>query len=158
MRIVFLILLLLSVTCAAQTPATCPWFSAGSAVSVLGGAVVSKIHVQSNSQGMCHFSRTSGDEKQFLDILIGKENPNACSRGSTKRTALGNEAVQCKNTNTDGQTLDVITGRMRNVYFVVSIGNVSDASIVPPGPNGSPDPYEASVLERVAEQVVGNLY
>ncbi len=158
MRIVLLILLLSSVTCAAQTPATCPWFSAGSAVSVLGGPVVSNIHVKSNSQGMCHFSRTSGDEKKFLDILIGRENPNACAQGGTKRTALGNEAVQCKSTNTEGQGLDVITGRMRNVYFVVSIGNVPNASAAPPGPNGSPDPYEASMLERVAEQVVGNLY
>jgi hypothetical protein len=157
-RIVLLILMLSSAACAAQTPATCPWFSAGSAASVLGGPVVSNIHVESNTQGMCHFSRTSGGEKQFLEILIGKENPNACSQSSTRRTALGNEAVQCKSTNTDGQTLDVIAGRMRNVYFVVSVGNVSDASTVPPGPNGSPDPYEASMLERVAEQVVGNLY
>ena len=158
MRIALLILLLPSAAAAAQTPATCPWFSTGSAASVLGGPVTLNVHIESNSQGMCHFSRTSGDEKQSVEIVIGKENPHACPPDSTRRIALGNEAVQCKSTNTEGQSLDLIAGRMRNVYFVVSIGNVSDASTVPAGPNDSHDPYEASMLERVAEQVVGNLY
>jgi hypothetical protein len=93
-----------------------------------------------------------------LEIIIGKEDTHICAEGSTKLIALGNEAVQCKSSNATGESLNIIAGRMRNVYFAVSIGNSPDGAAVPSEPGGPTGPYAASALERVTEQVVGNLY
>lgn len=157
MRIVVLLSVLSTGVCAAQTPPVCPWFSTGSATSVLGGPVELSSHVEDNSQGMCRFTRASGGEKESLVITIGKENTHACAQDSAKLVALGNEAVQCKNTDAQGQTLDVIAGHVRQLFFVVSAANIPDAAKAPSA-MVPPDPYAASVLERIAEQVVGNLY
>jgi hypothetical protein len=158
MRIAFLISVLSTGICVAQPPAVCPWFSTGSAAAVLSGPVTLSAHVESNEQGMCRFSRESDGKIRALEITIGKEDLYLCPKGSTKLIALGNEAVQCKSVNTKGLRIDVIAGRMRNVYFAVSIGNVVDAAAVPSATERPFDLYGASVLERVAEQVVGNLY
>lgn len=158
MRIALLIPVLFAGACAAQTPAVCPWLSTGTAASVLGGPVTLTAHVETNSQGVCHFTRESGDVKEDLGIMIGKEDPHACPQGSTKLVALGNEAAQCKSRNSQGELLDVIAGRIRNVHFVVSITNPLPASTVPAAAGRPPDLYGVPVLERVAEQVVGNLY
>lgn len=156
MRVLLSVLVLSTGVCAAQAPAVCPWFSTGSANSVLGGTVSLTLHVEGNSQGTCRFARTAGGEQQFIEITIGKVNSHACPPGSTKLIALGNEAVQCKVGREPN--LDVIAGSVRDTYFVVSIGNLPDAATVPTGPSHLPDPFNASTLERVAEQVVGNLY
>jgi hypothetical protein len=47
---------------------------------------------------------------------------------------------------------------MRDVYFFVAIGNYPDAAVVSSDPAHLPDQYAASLLERVAEKVVGNVY
>jgi hypothetical protein len=52
----------------------------------------------------------------------------------------------------------MIAGRVRNVYFMVGIGNVPGATALPPAPARPSDPFSASILERITEQVVGNLY
>jgi hypothetical protein len=158
MRAVVLISLLSSVACAAQTPAVCPWFSSGSAASVLGGPVVLNSHIENNSEGMCKFTRASGDEKQYLEITIGKADTHLCAQNGTKLIALGNEAVQCKNTSAQGQTQDVIAGRIRKVFFAVSIANIPGAAEAAPPAAHAFDPYAASLLERIAEQVAGSLY
>jgi hypothetical protein len=86
-----------------------------------------------------------------------EENTHACAPDSTKLVALGNEAVQCKNTHAQGQTLDVIAGHVRQLFFVVSAANIPNAAKAPSA-MVPPDSYAASVLERIVEQVVGNLY
>ena len=94
----------------------------------------------------------------MLRILVGKTDKHACLPKSTQLKALGNEAVQCRRADQQGHPWDVIAGRMRDVFFVVTTSNVPDALTIP-GTEGRPaDPYSASVLERIAEQVVGNLY
>ena len=47
---------------------------------------------------------------------------------------------------------------MRDVYFVVSLTNVPEAPAHEPASTRSSDRENASGAERVAEQVVGNLY
>jgi hypothetical protein len=158
MRIALLISFFSTGICAAQAPIACPWLSTGSAAVALGGAVTLSAHVESNQQGMCGFSRESDGKVKVLEITIGKEDTHPCPLGSAKLSGLGNEALQCKNSKANGLCLDVIAGRMRDVYFVVSIGNVPDAASVPPATERPFDPYGASLLERVAEQVVGNIY
>lgn len=158
MRFGLLLSVLSTAVCAAQTPVVCPWLATGSASSVLGGPVELSAHIESNFQGTCRFVRASTGEQQSLEIVVGKADTHACPQGSAKLIALGNEAVQCRSTNAQGQPLDRIAGRLRDVYFVVSIGNVSDAATIPSEPKHLPDPYRASLLERLAEQVIGNLY
>ena len=158
MRGILLFSVLSTCICGAQTPAVCPWFSTGSAASVLGGPVTLSAHIESNSQGMCRFAPASGDEKRFLEIAVGKEDSHACPPDSTKMIALGNEAAQCKSTSARGQPLNVIAGRVRNVHFVVRLGAVPNAATIPSETGHPADPYAATTLERVAEQVVGNLF
>lgn len=158
MRIALLISVLSTAICSAETPAACPWLTTGTAASVLGGPVTLSAQVESNWQGVCRFMRESGDQKEALEITIGKEDTHVCPQSSKKLIALGNEAVQCTLSNAKGKLLDVIAGRMRNVHFVVSITNPPPASTVPAATGRPPDPYGAPMLEHVAEQVVGNLY
>lgn len=158
MRIALLISVLSTGVCAAQTPAVCPWLSTGSAAIVLGAPVTLSVDVEGNQQGNCRFTREFDGKVRALEITIGKEDTHVCPPDSTRLVALGNEAVQCKSTNAKGLGLDVIAGRMRDVYFAVSTSNVLDAATVPSAHEPPFDPYSASVLERVTEQVVGNLF
>ena len=158
MRIALLISVLSTGVCAAQAPAVCPWLSTGSAAAVVGGTVILSAHIESNQQGMCRFTREADGKVKSLEIIIGNEDRHVCPEGSTKLIALGNEALQCKSSNATGQSLNIIAGRMRNVYFAVSIGNSPEGASIPSEPGHPTDPYGASALERVTEQVVGNLY
>lgn len=156
MRAGLFVLLISTAICSAQTPTVCPWFSTGSAETVLGGSVTMNAHLEGVRQGTCRFTRVGG--VKTISIVIGKEDTHPCPHGSASVAALGNEAEQCKSQDAQGQRLDVIAGRVRDVYFVVGIGNVPNATTIPPAPARPSDPFSASILERIAEQVVGNLY
>jgi hypothetical protein len=152
-------ILLVSATIAvAQQPATCPWFSSGSAQAVLGGPASFHFQTEENGQGLCEFTSQSGEGTKMLRILVGKTDKHACPPESTQLKALGNEAVQCRRPDAQGHSWDVIAGRMRDVFFVVSTSNVPEAATTPATDGRPQDPYNASLLERAAEQVVGNLY
>ena len=158
MRAALLILMISTAVCAAQAPVVCPWFSTGSAETVLGGTVTLSSHVEGVRQGICRFTRESEGSVRMISIVIGKEDTRGCPQGSASLAALGNEAVQCTSQGARGQRVDVIAGRVRDVYFVVGIGNVPDATTVPAAPARPSNPFSASILERITEQVVGNLY
>jgi hypothetical protein len=98
----------------------------------------------------------SGGDTKMLRILVGKVDKHVCPPKSTQLKALGNEAVQCRRRDAQGHPWDVIAGRMRDVFFVVT-SIVPDAAAMPKADGPPTDPYGASTLERVAEQVVGNL-
>jgi len=151
------VLLACATFAAAQKPASCPWFSSGSAQAVLGGPVLSNLQVEGNAEGSCEFASQSSGNRRTLRILAGKADTHACPPGSTQLKALGNEAMQCRRTDAQGNRWDVIAGRMRDVFFVVSMSNVPDAVAAPSAEGRAADPHSASILERVAEQVVGNL-
>ena len=141
---------------AAQQPASCPWFSSGSAQAVLGGPVSFHFQAEDKGQGLCEFMSQSGGSAKMLRILVGKTDKHVCPPESTQLKALGNDAVQCRRPDEQGHPWDVIAGRMRDVFFVVT-SNVPDVAAMPKADGPPIDPYSASILERVAEQVVGNL-
>jgi hypothetical protein len=66
--------------------------------------------------------------------------------------------VECTSANTPNQRMDIIAGRMRDVYFVVEIDNSPSVPAAPSSSANPSDQYAPSILERVAEQVVGSLY
>jgi hypothetical protein len=140
----------------AQQPATCPWFSSGSAQTVLGGPVSFHFQAEGNGQGLCEFTSQSGAVTKMLRILVGKVDKHACPPESTQLKALGNEATQCRRPDAQGHQWDVIAGRMRDVFFVVT-SNVPDEAATSKADGPPNEAYSASTLERVAEQVVGNL-
>lgn len=154
MRVVWLILMLCAGTCFGETPTVCPWFSIGSAATLLGGTVAQDLHIDSNGQGTCRFTR----DQQSIEIRIGKVETHACPGRSTRMIGLGNEAVQCKLTNAAGQEENAIAGRVRDVYFVISVRDPQTSPAPPTTSTQYDDPESVSVVARVAEQVVGNLY
>jgi hypothetical protein len=139
-----------------QAQSVCPWFTLGSAAWFLGGDVTVTARSGGNWEGSCRFVRTTRAMSATIEILIGKVNTHTCPEASTKVPALGNEAVQCRRANDHA---DIIAGRARDAYFVVSLTNVPAAADSEKAPNAHPgDRFNASLVEQVAEQVVGNLY
>ena len=138
----------------AQAPVVCPWLSTGSAEVALGGDVTVTAHSEDNWHGECHFTRQTGGPAQTLDIRVSKVKSHPCPDGSAKLTALGNEAVQCS----PSERTDTIAGRVRDAWFDVTITGVPGATRETPSNTRRSDPYGATMLERLAEQVAGNLY
>jgi hypothetical protein len=157
-RIILLLALVPATTSFAQTGASCPWFTAGSAAKVLGGDVTTVVRTTGNWEGSCLFTRASVSVKQEIDILVGKADTHPCPERSNKVIALGNEAVQCERMESPTQSEATIAGRIRDVYFVVSMVNVPAATREPSLNAKPPDRFGGSLLERTAEEVVGNLY
>jgi hypothetical protein len=157
LRVAICSFLLFAAGLAAQEPAACPWFSLGSAETALGAPVSIKIHVDSASQGTCEFTAQS-DNTKSLRIVIGKVDAHDCPQDAMKLKALGNEAVQCRRTGEHNESIEVIAGRVRDVFFAVSIRGLIDAAATPGTPAHPIDPFDAPLLERVAEQVAGNLF
>ena len=155
-----LLLLVIVPACAtpAQTASQCPWLSSGTAAKILGGNISLEAHADGNDDGSCRFVRNDGGKAESIDILIGKKDTHPCPAESASVRSLGNEAVQCRRLDPDNQQIDIIAGRMRDVYFAVTMTGLPDAARQIPADPHLSDPFGASLLERVAEQVVGNLY
>ena len=135
----------------------CPWLSTGSARTALGGDVTVTAHSQSNWEGSCRFARQAAGVTQAIDIQVSKVNSHPCPDGGMKLKALGNEAVRCLGSTSSGQRAEIIAGRVRDAYFVITATGLSQSEYAPPMEH-SADTYGASLIERLAEQVVGNLY
>jgi hypothetical protein len=143
---------------AAQAPAVCPWLATGTAASVLGGEVSVTAHADRIGQGECHFSRQYDGKVHSIDVRVSKVNDHPCPEGSEKLGALGNEAMQCRRLPAKNEETDILVGRVRDVFFMVSISNVPEVARKSDDPHSPNDPFGASLLEKVAEQVAGNLF
>jgi len=155
MKLLVLLLGLAPVAAFGQSATLCPWFTNGSAAHVLGGEIALAAKVDGNFSGSCRFTRQSEDSVRSIDVGVGKTDTHACPAGSLKLKTLGNEAVQCA---ARGEGNYTIAGHIRDVFFVITLSNVPDAIREPLASAKPADPYHATVLEQVAEQVVGNLY
>lgn len=151
-----------SVAAMGQAVTTCPWVATGTAARILGGDVIIDAHVEGDFAGSCRFTRQDAGQTAIstpsIEILIGATDTHPCPQGSEKLKALGNEAVECRRTTSQKQQSDIIAGRIRNVYFAVTMTNVAGATKPEPADPLLADAYAASQIERLAEQVVGNLY
>jgi hypothetical protein len=159
-----LFVLLLSSAAMAQTqygssanPATiphgqtgCPWLSQGSAAHALGGDVSATMRV-SNGEGTCSFSRQPS-APDMLEIAVSKAVLPVCPPGSTSLRGIGNEAMSCRHGAPRGDSVEMISSRVREVHFTVTLTTRSPKNSV------KPDDPQNDVLEQIAEQVAGNLY
>jgi hypothetical protein len=157
-RLVMFSAILSAAAAMAETTAVCPWLATGSAARYLGGDVTGTAHVEGDRLGSCRFVRNTGTPAQTLEVVVSKTDSQPCKEGGTKLPALGNEAVECSRPVAQGLQESVIAGRVRDVYFVITMNG-------PPGPSPDPHPvsqaselYRPSPLERASEQVVGNLF
>ena len=141
-----------------QTSPACPWVPSGTAERLLGGEVTVVAHVDGNAAGSCSFVRGSGENAASIEIRVGPMDTHPCPQDSVKLKALGNEAVQCRHGAAPSRQSDQIAGRIRNVFFVVTMTNIPGATTPEPSDPRLADAYAASPIERLAEQVVGNLY
>jgi hypothetical protein len=110
-------------------------------------------HADGNWVGSCQFTRQDGSTTKSLTINVGPADSHACPANSRPLKALGNEAVRCESAHEAN-----IAGRIRNGWFVITVTNVPGVTQKLYTDAKPPDAYRASLLEIIAEQVVGNLY
>jgi hypothetical protein len=150
---------ILSSTAAMAQPATvCPWLATGGAARYLGGEVTVTAHVEGDRLGSCRFVRTSGLPAQTIEVVVSKTESMPCKEGGLKLAALGNEAVECSRPIVQGLQESVIAGRVRDVYFVVTMNGAPGSPPNPHPVSQASELYRPSPLQRAAEQVAGNLF
>lgn len=159
MRTIFLLCTIASSAAAmGQGTTACPWLSTGTAAKFLGGDVTVSSHVEGTWAGSCRFMRRTSPAAPSVEVLVGPTDMHPCPQGSMKLLSLGNGAVQCRRTVSLSQPSGIIAGRIRAVYFVVTLTGIAGAMTPEPADPRLADAFAASPLERMAEQVVGNLY
>lgn len=129
----------------------CPWLTEGSAARALGGEVSVTVKVSDTGEGACRFSRQPGS-MDALEILVSKATLPACPAESTPLKGIGNEAATCRPHSSRAEAVEMISSRVRNLHFTVTLTTRGQKSAVK-----SVDPQD-DALEQIAEQVAGNLY
>lgn len=130
---------------------SCPWITEGSAAKALGGEVTLVVNLSGADEGSCNFFRKQ-EPKAFLKIEVSKSVLSSCSADSTKLRGVGNEAMRCAPAGSGDQTGEMISGRVRDLHFVLTFQPLGIKS--PANSAGTQD----DVLEQIAEQVAGNLF
>jgi len=136
----------------AQPTQVCPWLNAGTAARILGTDVTVSAHSDSNWSGTCRFATSS--KEQSIEIAVGKTDPHACGSNATPVAAIGNEAALCSDRDADGQSVQILTGRVRDAWFVVKLAPPSAT----PASSPATGPSTSAAIRFLAEQVSGNLY
>jgi hypothetical protein len=130
----------------------CPFMTQGSAAKLLGGEVSAIVKSSEDRDGTCSYTRLQGPLTYILAITVHKIATDACPEQSTRLKAVGNEAMTCRIENTSGETIQRMSGRVRDMFFTISL--------TARGPKSAVMPAEAQrqAVEQAAEQVTGNLY
>jgi hypothetical protein len=134
----------------APLPATCPWVTQGSAARALAAEVSVTAQISDAGEGWCNFSRTQQPDA-FLKVEVSKTVLPSCSADSTKLKGVGNEAMRCALPGSGIQGGEMITGRVRDLHFVITFEPRGKS------PTNPADAQE-DILQLVAEQVAGNLF
>ena len=131
---------------------SCRWLSLGSAAKALGGDVHLTVSVPVNGEGSCQFSRQQGSHDS-LTVLVGKAATlSICSKAHTTLRGIGNEAARCMVPGPHGETIEMVSSRVRDVHFTVTLATGGRKP-----PTKTSDERE-DALEQIAEQIAGNLY
>lgn len=130
----------------------CPWFSQGSADTVLGGDSKAVIQVSEAGEGFCSFTLHQAGTVT-LKVTVHTIPDPPCPAGSAQLKGIGNEAAICTRRPSHDEVIERIVSRVREKHFTVSI-NVQRKSTQPPEVGRH---YEDG-LKQLAEQVAGNLF
>jgi hypothetical protein len=134
-----------------STQTACPWLTEGSAARALGAGVTVSVHVSDAGEGSCMFSRTQ-EPVGSLKIEVSKTVLSACGAGGTKLKGIGNEATRCRLSEPAAQDAEMISGRVRDLYFTITLNVHGKRS------SANSSNVQEDTLELTAEQVAGNLF
>jgi hypothetical protein len=129
----------------------CPWLTKGSAAAMLGGDVAAVIKLTPPEQGSCAFSLQQGAATYSLEVVVESTPRSTCPPASPKLPGIGNEALSCRLQRSPNEAAEVISSRVRTLYFTVSLTIQGTASPL------IPLATQKDIVERSAEQVAGNL-
>jgi hypothetical protein len=136
-----------------QDKPVCPWLTEGTAAATLGAPVTTAVSLHGDPdrpEGTCLFTAPQGSVLEIA-VIAATTTPSepACPANNLKLTGIGNEATFCHTENRDR-----ITSRVRDLFFRTTL------SPQPGAPQPDPQQQEAHQhqLERIAEQVAGNLF
>jgi len=104
-----------------------------------------------DNDGSCKFLKLQ-DPHDSLQVQVSKASLGSCPAEHTRLVGIGNEAAKCALPGSHGKTVEMVTGRVRDVHFDVTLTVVNRRV-----PAKSSDEAELP-LEQIAEQVAGNLY
>ena len=108
--------------------------------------------------GSCRFEHVRVSRAETIEINGSKMELHPCPGGSKAVPSLVMKRFSVRVGMKTGLDFRHLVGRVRDAYFLVTMINVA-AAIREPGPEVRPvDRFEASPLQRVAEQVAGNLF
>jgi hypothetical protein len=140
----------------AQSAQVCPWLSAGTAAKILGAEVSATAHSDSNWSGACRFAVVA-DPARTIEIEVGAKEIDRCGSNSTSTplAAIGNQATLCSYRDGNGRQVEIVTGRVRNAWFAVTLAAKPEYKSNPQWSNAPPS---SSAIEFLGEQVAGNLY
>jgi hypothetical protein len=149
-----LLLLSIVVICASQSRAetACPWLTQGTAADLLGGDVSTAVQSTAPDAGSCRFSLHRGTTEYILEITVANTPGATCPPASPKVVGVGSEAFSCATRKSPAETSDMISGRVRAIYFSVRLTG-----------KGTPDAYmtpekRSDIVEQVSEEVTGSLF
>ncbi len=150
--LIALAVLLLLVSGRASGATMCPWLTQGSAAKILGGDVSVSVISANETEGSCTFSRRQGAAVYLFEVSVHKAAGTGCPADGTKLRGIGNEAILCRMERSPSETVEEVSGRVRDLYFSVSLGIH--------GPKSSAMTIEAQRegVNQAAEQVAGNLF
>jgi hypothetical protein len=129
----------------------CPWLTQGSAAAMLGGNVSAVIKLTPPEQGSCAFTLQQGATTYVLEVVVESAPRTTCPPASAKLPGIGNEAVACRIQRAPNELVDVVSSRVRTLYFTVSL-TIRGTTTAP-----TPLDKQRDIVERAAEQVAGNL-
>ena len=138
-----------------QENPVCPWLTAGTAAATLGAPATTAVTLHGDPdrpEGTCTFTAPQGS---ILEVAVTTTpSEPVCPVNSLKLPAIGNEATFCRLDRSPTETRYVLTSRVRDLFFRTTL------SLQPS--NSQPDPKQQEAiqhqLERIAEQVAGNLF
>ena len=151
-RLLFLLSFVVLITGALRAEPVCPWLTQGTAAAMLGGDVSPAIRLTPPGQGSCVFSLQQGAAMYSLEVIVESTRRTTCPPASPKLSGIGNEAVACRLQRSPNETVDMVSSRVRTLYFTVSLKV-----------QGTANPLiqlnkQRDIVERAAEQVAGNLF
>jgi hypothetical protein len=144
---------MLLVSVGARAQQSCPWLTEGTASALLGAPVVATSKYFPTAVGSCEFTLKQGTATYLLEIAVTNQAHQECPAASQPLPGIGNEAVTCRVERPQDETTDIVGGRVRNVYFRVSLTSKGKAASLTLSPQ-----RRQKVVQGVAEQVASSLF
>ena len=159
------LLLTASLPALAQSPASCPWLTLGTASSLLGVSAAVRVQLAEDGSGSCRFqpqTETDSAPTQSLIVTVTTHPGTVCDSHATPLRGIGNQAEECVLAASRSQDaasgVTRIAGKVRDHWFVLDASGLPRSSLRNPPPRWPDEAARPTQLELAAEQVADNLY